>query len=88
MAQKKGYFVVVFHMDNTSIRFQGPCNGNDSLMTSYRTKLTSILSAMYLLQALIKFMTTTPSCTPPLFCDNISAVRQTNALILPGVKTH
>jgi hypothetical protein len=25
---------------------------------------------------------------PPLFCDIISAVKQTNASILPGIKTH
>eukprot|EP00957_Ditylum_brightwellii_P164734 12542446-Ditylum_brightwellii.AAC.1 len=33
-------------------------------------------------------MATTPSCVPLLFCDNISAVRQTNAPILPGIKAH
>eukprot|EP00957_Ditylum_brightwellii_P097392 7417936-Ditylum_brightwellii.AAC.1 len=88
VAQKKGYFAVVFHTNNKSICFQGPCDGNDSLMTSYRTELIGILSAMYLLHALINFMTTTPSCVPQLFCDNISAVRQTNAPILPGFKAH
>eukprot|EP00957_Ditylum_brightwellii_P103890 7914359-Ditylum_brightwellii.AAC.1 len=57
-------------------------------MTSYRTELTGILSALYLLQALSKFMGTTPSGVPPLFCNNISAVKRTNAPKLPGVKAH
>jgi hypothetical protein len=88
VAKRKGYFAVVFHTDESTIRFQGPCDGNDALMTSYRTELTGILSALYLLQALIKFTGTTPPAVPPLFCDNISAVKRTNAATLPGVKEH
>eukprot|EP00957_Ditylum_brightwellii_P119328 9103343-Ditylum_brightwellii.AAC.1 len=75
-------------MDNKSIRYQGPCDGNDSLMTLYRTKLAGILPALYLLQAIIKFTTTSPACAPLLLCDNIAAVKQTYNPILPGIKTH
>eukprot|EP00957_Ditylum_brightwellii_P005726 436592-Ditylum_brightwellii.AAC.1 len=57
-------------------------------MTSYRTELTGILSVLYLLQALIKFTGSTPSGAPPLFCDNISAVKRINAPTQPGVKAH
>eukprot|EP00957_Ditylum_brightwellii_P171687 13070123-Ditylum_brightwellii.AAC.1 len=88
VAQKKVYFAVVFHTDNKCIRYQGPCDGNASLMTSYRTELTGILSALYLLQAIIKFTETSPACAPPLLCDNIAAVKRTNNPILPGIKTH
>eukprot|EP00957_Ditylum_brightwellii_P071529 5438196-Ditylum_brightwellii.AAC.1 len=57
-------------------------------MTSYRTELTGILSALYLLQAFINFTGITPVGAPPLFCNNISAVKRANAPILPGIKTH
>eukprot|EP00957_Ditylum_brightwellii_P070923 5389226-Ditylum_brightwellii.AAC.1 len=40
VAQRKGYFAVVFHSADNSIRFQGPCDSNSSLVTSYRTELT------------------------------------------------
>eukprot|EP00957_Ditylum_brightwellii_P078937 6002235-Ditylum_brightwellii.AAC.1 len=52
VAHKKGYFAVVFHSADNSICFQGPCDGNSLLMTSYRTELTGISSALCLLQAL------------------------------------
>ena len=88
VAQKKGYFAVVFHTDNKSICYQGPCDGNDSLMTLYRTELTGILSALYLLRALSTFSHRDLTTTPTLFCDNSVAVTQTNLDISPGIRSH
>eukprot|EP00957_Ditylum_brightwellii_P014125 1064998-Ditylum_brightwellii.AAC.1 len=88
VAQRKGYFAVIFHFADKSICFQGPCDSNSSPMTSYRTELTGILSALYPLQALIKYKNTTLHESPVLYCDNISAVKATNTAIWPGIKHH
>eukprot|EP00957_Ditylum_brightwellii_P126698 9657167-Ditylum_brightwellii.AAC.1 len=42
---KKGYFATVLHTDQQQLQFQGPCDGDSSLMTSYQTELTGILLA-------------------------------------------
>eukprot|EP00957_Ditylum_brightwellii_P041014 3105505-Ditylum_brightwellii.AAC.1 len=88
VVHKKGYFAVVFHSADKSICFQGPCDGNSSLMTSYRMELTGILSALYLLQALIKYKHTALQESLLLYCDNISVVNATNTVIWPGIKQH
>eukprot|EP00957_Ditylum_brightwellii_P057995 4397922-Ditylum_brightwellii.AAC.1 len=67
---------------------EGPCDGNSSLMTSYRTELTGILSAMYLLQALIRYKNAALHKSLLLCCDNISAVKATNTAIWPDIKHH
>ena len=55
MAKKKGYFAVVLHTDDQVLRFRGPCDGPEQLMTSYRTELAGILATMYLINALQDF---------------------------------
>eukprot|EP00957_Ditylum_brightwellii_P153696 11697757-Ditylum_brightwellii.AAC.1 len=40
VTENRGYFATVFHMEDRQLCFQGPCNGHESLMTSYRSELT------------------------------------------------
>eukprot|EP00957_Ditylum_brightwellii_P013799 1039661-Ditylum_brightwellii.AAC.1 len=88
VAHKKGYFAVIFHSADKSIHFQGPCDGNSSLMTSYRMELTGIFSTLYLLHTLIRYKNAALHKSPLLYCANISAVKATNTAILPGIKHH
>eukprot|EP00957_Ditylum_brightwellii_P035230 2671667-Ditylum_brightwellii.AAC.1 len=39
VAAQRGYFTTVLHTDQRQLRFQGPCNGARSMMSSYRTEL-------------------------------------------------
>eukprot|EP00957_Ditylum_brightwellii_P090784 6913323-Ditylum_brightwellii.AAC.1 len=55
VAEQKGYFAMILHTENEQIWFQGPCNCNKALIYSYRAELTGILSALYLLQAFVKY---------------------------------
>eukprot|EP00957_Ditylum_brightwellii_P108246 8258642-Ditylum_brightwellii.AAC.1 len=55
---------------------------------SYRTELTGILSALYLLRLLLRYMHTTLATSPMLYCDNSSAVTVANNDIPPGIKAH
>eukprot|EP00957_Ditylum_brightwellii_P136572 10414737-Ditylum_brightwellii.AAC.1 len=57
-------------------------------MTSYRIELTGILSALYLLQLLLRYTHIILAECPPLYCDNNSAVTATNNGIQPGIKAH
>eukprot|EP00957_Ditylum_brightwellii_P182167 13879059-Ditylum_brightwellii.AAC.1 len=50
VANQKGCYATVMHTDQKQLRFQGPCNGAKSLMTSYCTELTGILTAFCCLQ--------------------------------------
>eukprot|EP00957_Ditylum_brightwellii_P020968 1580506-Ditylum_brightwellii.AAC.1 len=45
VAAQRGYFATVLHTDQRQLRFQGPCNGARSMISSYRTELAGILSA-------------------------------------------
>eukprot|EP00957_Ditylum_brightwellii_P013974 1054500-Ditylum_brightwellii.AAC.1 len=38
VADKKGYFAVVLFTTEQTIRYQGPCDRANALMTSYRTE--------------------------------------------------
>eukprot|EP00957_Ditylum_brightwellii_P187859 14303363-Ditylum_brightwellii.AAC.1 len=73
VADKKGYFATVLYTTEKTIRFQGPCDGAKDLMTSYRTELSGILSALYLLCAFTEFSNTAITSAPPLFCNNSAA---------------
>jgi hypothetical protein len=88
VANKKGYFVVVLHTDKALLKFQGPCGCHLSLVSLYCTKLTGILSALYLLCALATFTNTPILPSQELICDNMAAVQQLNASTLPGLKAH
>eukprot|EP00957_Ditylum_brightwellii_P194797 14838416-Ditylum_brightwellii.AAC.1 len=57
-------------------------------MTSYRSELTGILSALYILKALSQCTTTPLSHKQQLFCDNRAAVTHTNYTITLGIKVH
>jgi hypothetical protein len=46
-AHRKGYFAVVLHTETETICFQGLCDGNPSMIMSYRTELTGILLVLY-----------------------------------------
>eukprot|EP00957_Ditylum_brightwellii_P040773 3086525-Ditylum_brightwellii.AAC.1 len=43
VSNQKGYFATVLHTDQRQLQFQGPCDGDSSLMMSYQTELTGIL---------------------------------------------
>eukprot|EP00957_Ditylum_brightwellii_P172747 13150895-Ditylum_brightwellii.AAC.1 len=88
VAHMKGYFAVVFHTDNKTICFQGPCDGNTSMTTSYRTELMRILLALCLLQVLIEYSQVQVSHPQTLLCDNISAAHHVRTPIQSGIKTH
>eukprot|EP00957_Ditylum_brightwellii_P159985 12178462-Ditylum_brightwellii.AAC.1 len=85
MADKKGYFAVVLFTTERTIQYQGPCDGANALMTSYRTELSGILSALYLIRAFTEFSDTALTSAPPLYCDNSAAVLRTNTPISPGI---
>eukprot|EP00957_Ditylum_brightwellii_P041918 3174944-Ditylum_brightwellii.AAC.1 len=55
VAEKKGYFAVVFHTEDKEIPFQGSCDCVPQLISSYQTELMGILLMLYLLQALSSF---------------------------------
>eukprot|EP00957_Ditylum_brightwellii_P211683 15366463-Ditylum_brightwellii.AAC.1 len=88
VAENRGYFALIFHTEDRQLHFQGPCDGHESLMTSYRSELTGMLSALYLLWALSQYTTTPLSCKQQLFCDISAAVTHTNYTIAPGIKAH
>eukprot|EP00957_Ditylum_brightwellii_P203698 15335827-Ditylum_brightwellii.AAC.1 len=88
VADKKGYFAVVLHMDKALLRFQSPCDCHSSLVSLYCTEMAGILSALYLLCALATFTNTPITTSQVLVCDNMAAVQQSNASALPGLKAH
>eukprot|EP00957_Ditylum_brightwellii_P068611 5209168-Ditylum_brightwellii.AAC.1 len=88
VAEQKGYFDVILHTENEQIWFQGPCDCNKALVSSYRTELTCILSALYLLQAFVKYIACNSTHMQGLLCNNISAVNKTNDTIPFGVRAH
>eukprot|EP00957_Ditylum_brightwellii_P141149 10753600-Ditylum_brightwellii.AAC.1 len=57
-------------------------------MTSYRTELSGILSALYLIRSFIEFSDTALTSAPPLYCDNSASVLWTNTPISPGIREH
>eukprot|EP00957_Ditylum_brightwellii_P137174 10458315-Ditylum_brightwellii.AAC.1 len=57
------------------------------MTTSYRTELTGILSALYLLHSLADFTGTAITTKQYLYCDNVAAVIRANKPIDPGVTT-
>jgi hypothetical protein len=57
------------------------------MITSYRTELAGILSALYLLHALSEFTGTPITTKQHLYCDNSAAVARANKSIDPGVTT-
>eukprot|EP00957_Ditylum_brightwellii_P158307 12050416-Ditylum_brightwellii.AAC.1 len=57
-------------------------------MTSYRTELSGILSALYLIRLFIEFSDTALTSAPPLYCNNSAAVLHTNTPISPGIHEH
>eukprot|EP00957_Ditylum_brightwellii_P038863 2937526-Ditylum_brightwellii.AAC.1 len=85
---RKGYFALVFHIDNKTICFQGPCNDNPSMAMPYRMELTEIILALYLIQALTEYSQAPVSHPQTLLCNNISAVHHVNTPIQPGIKFH
>eukprot|EP00957_Ditylum_brightwellii_P010104 763619-Ditylum_brightwellii.AAC.1 len=88
IADRKGYFVVVFHTDTQMLQFQGPCNGLPLLMKSYRFELSSILATLYFINALQDFTKDSVLAQLPLYCDNFVAVLSLKATTAPGVKSH
>eukprot|EP00957_Ditylum_brightwellii_P035231 2671668-Ditylum_brightwellii.AAC.1 len=84
MAQR-GYFATVLHTDQQQLCFQGPCNGARSMMSSYRTELAGILSALYLLHALLDYSGICITTRQSLHCDNAAAVSRANKNIDPGI---
>eukprot|EP00957_Ditylum_brightwellii_P071546 5439548-Ditylum_brightwellii.AAC.1 len=88
VAEQKGYFAVTLHTENEQIWFEGPCDCNKALITSYRVERAGILSVLYLLQAFVKYTGCNIIHTQDLLCDNISAVNKTNSTIPPGVRAH
>eukprot|EP00957_Ditylum_brightwellii_P178174 13570495-Ditylum_brightwellii.AAC.1 len=88
VADKKGYFATVLYTMERTIRYQGPCDRAKDLMTSYRTELSGILSALYLIRAFTEVSNTVTTSAPLLFCDNSAAVSRTKKPISPGICKH
>eukprot|EP00957_Ditylum_brightwellii_P090566 6897145-Ditylum_brightwellii.AAC.1 len=88
VADRRGYFATVLHTEEKSIHFQGPCGSVKSLMTSYRAKLTGILSALYLVCAMAEFSKSEIELLPTLLCNNSAAVLRTNTPIYPSIRAH
>eukprot|EP00957_Ditylum_brightwellii_P086220 6560967-Ditylum_brightwellii.AAC.1 len=74
------------HTDLKQLRFQGPCDGVKSLMTSYCTELTGILAALYLLRALSSYSQTQINTKQTILCNNAAAVSRANTTFGPGIK--
>eukprot|EP00957_Ditylum_brightwellii_P174593 13293813-Ditylum_brightwellii.AAC.1 len=52
---------------------RGPCDGEQSMMSSYRTELAGVLSALYLLHALSDYLGINITTRQSLHCDNAAA---------------
>eukprot|EP00957_Ditylum_brightwellii_P149007 11345237-Ditylum_brightwellii.AAC.1 len=74
------------HTDQKQLRFQSPCNGTKTLITSYRTKLAGILVTLYLLRALSSYSQTQLNTKQTVLCNNAAAVSKANMPINPGIK--
>eukprot|EP00957_Ditylum_brightwellii_P119645 9128541-Ditylum_brightwellii.AAC.1 len=85
VAAQRGYFAMVLHTDQQQLCFQGPCGSARSMMSSYRTELTNILSALYLLHALSDYSGIHITTRQLLYCDNAAAVSRANKIIDPGI---
>eukprot|EP00957_Ditylum_brightwellii_P024628 1861009-Ditylum_brightwellii.AAC.1 len=57
-------------------------------MMFYRTELTGILLAMYLLHVLSSHSRSPITTKKSLLCNNAAAVSQTNAPVPPGIKQY
>eukprot|EP00957_Ditylum_brightwellii_P129099 9847128-Ditylum_brightwellii.AAC.1 len=73
VADKKGYFAIALFTTERTIRYQGPCDRANALMTSYRTELSGNLSILYLIRAFTEFSDTALTSAPPLYCNNLAA---------------
>eukprot|EP00957_Ditylum_brightwellii_P040534 3067643-Ditylum_brightwellii.AAC.1 len=58
------------------------------MMSSYRTELTGILSALYLLHALSDYLGIHITTRQILHCDNAAAVSRANKTINPGITVY
>eukprot|EP00957_Ditylum_brightwellii_P197350 15035632-Ditylum_brightwellii.AAC.1 len=58
------------------------------MMSSYRTELTGILSALYLLHILPDYSGIHITTRQILYCDNAAAVSRANKTIDPGITAH
>eukprot|EP00957_Ditylum_brightwellii_P000964 77282-Ditylum_brightwellii.AAC.1 len=57
-------------------------------MMSYRTDLTGILSALYLLHVLSSYLRVPVITKQTLHCNNAAAVSWTNSPVPPGIKQY
>eukprot|EP00957_Ditylum_brightwellii_P154262 11739527-Ditylum_brightwellii.AAC.1 len=70
------------------IHFQGLCNGAAALMMLYRSELSEILTALYLLCALAEHSETRITKQQELFCNNAATVVRANTPIVLGTRSY
>eukprot|EP00957_Ditylum_brightwellii_P053297 4040791-Ditylum_brightwellii.AAC.1 len=86
VANHMGYYATAMHTDLKQLRFQCPCDGAKSLMTSYCTELAGILAALYLLRALSPYSQTQINTKQTVLCINAAVVSRANRTFGPGIK--
>eukprot|EP00957_Ditylum_brightwellii_P022814 1721008-Ditylum_brightwellii.AAC.1 len=88
VAEKKGYFAIIFHTADEEICFEGTCDRVPQLISSYQTELTGILSVLYLICTLSSFTHNQITREQELLCDNLSAVHRMSIDTPPGIRLH
>eukprot|EP00957_Ditylum_brightwellii_P171474 13053989-Ditylum_brightwellii.AAC.1 len=84
----KEYYALLLKKKDRQLQFQGPCDGDLQLISSYRAELMGILALYYLLDAMVEYQQTVLDQPLTIHVDNMVAVRTSNKDIAPGIKSH
>ena len=88
VAKGKGYYALLLKMKDRQLQFQGPCDCDPQLVSSYRAELMGILALYYLLDVMAEHHQTKVTHNLIIHVDNSAAVRTSNKDIPPGIRSH